>query len=167
MLRYLRPDLYVRCLQDVPLEHLARRGIKGLIIDLDNTVTQWGRATLDAQVQDWFKNLKTYGMGACLLSNNRQKRVQVIAQDLGVPAIFRAGKPRARAFLQAMELLGTSPAETAVIGDQIFTDVLGGNLLNLYTILVVPLDKKEFIGTRVIRLVERIVLKLLNLGEPG
>lgn len=167
MLRYLRPDLYVKSLQDVPLEYLGRRGIKGLIIDLDNTVTQWGRASLDTRVQDWFKNLRAYGLGACLLSNNRQKRVQVIAQDLGIPAIFRAGKPRARAFRQAMDLLGTSPAETAVIGDQIFTDVLGGNLLDLYTILVVPLDKREFIGTRVIRLVERLVLKWLDLGEPG
>ncbi|SMB98629.1 hypothetical protein SAMN00808754_2454 [Thermanaeromonas toyohensis ToBE] len=167
MLKYLRPDLYVKSLQDVPLEDLVRRGIKGLIIDLDNTVTQWGRATLDSQVQDWFKNLRAYGLGACLLSNNRQKRVQAIAQNLGIPAIFRAGKPRARSFRQAMELLGTSPAETAVIGDQIFTDILGGNLLDLYTILVVPLDKKEFMGTRLIRLVERLVLKWLDLKEPG
>ncbi|MCG0278415.1 MAG: YqeG family HAD IIIA-type phosphatase [Thermanaeromonas sp.] len=166
MLRYLRPDLYVKSLQDVPLEHLSRRGIRGLIIDLDNTVTQWGCATLDTRVQEWFSNLRSYGMGACLLSNNRQKRVEAVARELGIPALFRAGKPRGRAFRQAMALLGTSPAETAVIGDQIFTDVLGGNLLDLYTILVVPLDKKEFLLTRLIRLVERIVLKCLNLQEP-
>lgn len=166
MLKYLRPDLYVRSLLYVPLQELCQRGIRGLIIDLDNTVTQWGRSALDREVEAWFAELKKHHLKACLLSNNRQKRVKSIADRLNVPAVYKAGKPRARAFRRAMEILGTRPEETAVIGDQIFTDVFGGKRLGLYTVLVVPLDKKEFIGTRVVRLAEWVVLRWLALGDP-
>ncbi|GFN23284.1 YqeG family HAD IIIA-type phosphatase [Thermanaeromonas sp. C210] len=166
MLKYLRPDLYVKSLLRIPLEELSRRGIRGLIIDLDNTVTEWNRLALDREVQEWFCRLNNYNLKACLLSNNRQKRVHIIGHCLGIPALSSAGKPRAAAFYRAMEVLGTRPEETAVIGDQLFTDVLGGKRLGLYTILAVPLDKREFIGTRFIRLLERVVLKWLALGKP-
>lgn len=166
MLEYLRPNLYVRSLLHIPLLELYQRGIRGLIIDLDNTVTQWGRPALDQQVEEWFKKLKDYNLSACLLSNNRQIRVHLIAERLKIPAISKAGKPRARAFRRAMEILGTKPEETAVIGDQIFTDVFGGNRLGLYTVLVVPLDKREFIGTRFIRLLEWVVRRWLTLKDP-
>ena len=94
------------------------------------------------------------------VSNNKKVRVSNFGRILGVPAIS-ARKPRRRAFREAMRIMNTRPETTAVIGDQIFTDVLGGNRLGLYTILVVPLSKQEFIGTRCMRHLERVVLKIL------
>ncbi len=84
---------------------------------------------------------------------------------LGIPGLSKANKPSRRAFLQALDLLGSRPEQAAMIGDQVFTDVLGGNRLGLYTILVVPLCRREFLGTRVLRLVERVILRNLVLQK--
>ncbi|MDD3705135.1 MAG: HAD hydrolase-like protein [Clostridiaceae bacterium] len=79
-----------------------------------------------------------------------------------LPAVYKAIKPSKTAFRRAMKLMNSVPANTAVIGDQIFTDVLGGNRLGLYTILVAPISDKEFIWTRIIRKLERHILKKHN-----
>lgn len=158
----LKPDLYVANLLDIPLEELCERGIKGLIIDLDNTITEWNSSELKQEIVVWFKNLNLYKLKACIASNNSKSRVEKIGRELGIPAIHKAGKPRRRAFRQAMEVMGTDPLTTAVVGDQIFTDVLGGNRLGLFTILVKPLNRREFIGTRLMRQLERVVIKTWN-----
>lgn len=165
MYKLLKPDLYVRLLADIPLSRLKRRGIRGLIIDLDNTVTEWGRATLNPEVESWFAGLKEYELKACLVSNNSGSRVKKIADNLCIPAIPRAGKPRRRSFQQAMGILGTGVKDTAVIGDQVLTDVLGGNRLGLYTVLVMPINSREFIGTRLMRQVEKLVTRRLALSD--
>lgn len=150
---------------DIPLALLKARGIRGLIIDLDNTVTEWGRATLDRGVRRWFADLKEQGIKACLVSNNRSNRVKKVADALGIPGISRAGKPRRRAFRQAMAVMDTEAGGTAVIGDQVFTDILGGNRLGMYTILVMPINSREFIGTRMMRHVERIFTRHLPVTD--
>ncbi|HHY61325.1 MAG TPA: YqeG family HAD IIIA-type phosphatase [Clostridia bacterium] len=158
MWKLLKPHLYVNRLEDIPLAELAEKGIRGLIIDLDNTVTEWNSNFIQEKVRAWFAQLPQYNLKPCLVSNNSPGRVQQVADQLGVPFISKAGKPRRRAFRKAMELLELEPQATAVIGDQIFTDVLGGNRMNLLTILVVPLNKREFIGTRLVRRLEKLVL---------
>lgn len=158
MFKLLRPNLYVSHLEDIPLDKLSEKGIRGLIIDLDNTVTEWNSSFVHEKVLHWFKQLPKYNLKSCLVSNNSHERVEQVATQLGIPFIPKAGKPRRKAFRKAMEILGIEPEATAVIGDQIFTDVLGGNRLNLVTILVVPLTKKEFIGTRFMRQLEKLVL---------
>jgi HAD superfamily phosphatase (TIGR01668 family) len=87
------------------------------------------------------------------------KRVQPVAEHLGIPWIIRAAKPLPRGYRHAMGLLGTTPATTAMIGDQVFTDILGGNRLGLYTILVDPLpNAREALITRMVqRPLERVV----------
>ena len=167
MLDILKPDLYVNQLQDVPLQKLIRAGIKGIIIDLDNTITAWNSSEITEDILNWFQEIKKHRFRS-LLSPIMAKRGGVVAEKLDIPFIFKANKPRRRSFRQAMEVLETKPQETAVIGDQVFTDVLGGNRLNLYTILVVPLNKREFIGTRLMRRLENIVLKAVvgqKMGE--
>lgn len=158
----LAPDLFVDSLMDIPLDKLAQRKAKGMIFDLDNTVTEWNNPEIKNEILQWFQVLPQYGITACLLSNNKGPRVMEAAKKLGIPYVAKATKPRRRAFRRAMELLQTSSEETVVVGDQIFTDILGGNRLGLYTVLVSPLSKREFIGTRVMRLVERVVLKKLK-----
>ena len=88
-----------------------------------------------------------------------------VAESLGIPFISRAQKPRRGGFHRAVFFLGVKPEETAVIGDQIFTDVLGGNRAGLYTILVVPIARREFVGTKFSRAMEYFVLRRLQRGR--
>lgn len=167
MLKLLTPRLYVSQLEDIPLEFLADKGIQGLIIDLDNTITEWNSFELHQGVISWFNSLSSKGFRPCLVSNNNFRRVEQVANQLNVPFIPRAAKPRRRAFRKAMAHLSTGPQSTAVIGDQIFTDVLGGNRLNLFTILVSPITTREFIGTRFTRQIEKLVLSRIIKEEPS
>jgi len=150
---------------DIPLDKLRRKGIRSLIIDLDNTVTKWNDMEVSSEVIRWFKKVKENGFKACLVSNNPGERVSLIADELGIPSISKAGKPRRKAFRQALMILDSGRHETAVIGDQLFTDVLGGNRMGLLTIWVEPLSPKEFIGTRVMRLFERFIIRRLDIRE--
>lgn len=159
MTNKLYPRMYVDNLLDVPLEELAAAGVRAFIFDLDNTITEWNSQELRTEVEEWFKLLREQGFKACILSNNGARRILQISQRLGIPFIHRARKPMRASFLQAVALMGVTPSETAVIGDQIFTDVLGGNRAGLYTILVKPLDRREFYGTKISRAMEFFVLR--------
>lgn len=156
-MKLLRPRACAGSLFEITPASLKQRGIRGVILDLDNTLTPWAEKEVSPQAQVWVESLREAGLRVCLFSNNRKERGEALAKSLGLLCIFSARKPRKRAFRQALALLGTSPEETAVIGDQIFTDMLGGNRAGLYTILVPPLSKREFIGTRFMRLLEKIV----------
>jgi HAD superfamily phosphatase (TIGR01668 family) len=101
----------------------------------------------------------------CLVSNNLSTRVSRFSRALDIPAIAKAAKPRRRSFRQAMEIMGTTAEHTAVIGDQLFTDVLGGNRLHLFTVLVSPLSPLEFWTTRLVRRAERLVLPRRHTGR--
>lgn len=158
----LYPDLYVDSLLDIPLTELQRKNIKAFILDLDNTITEWNSNHIREEIVTWFKSILDQGFKACILSNNGQERVVQVAQSLGIPFISRAQKPRRGAFRRAVSLMGVKAEETAVIGDQIFTDVLGGNRAGLFTILVVPIARREFVGTKFSRAMEYFVLRRLN-----
>lgn len=166
MFQKLVPHIYVKSLYQIPLLQLKERGINALIIDLDNTITGWNKQTVDPGVVTWFEQLTENGFKACVASNNSHDRVVHVARELGIPFVAKAGKPRAKAFRNALRILESNAAETAVIGDQIFTDVLGGNRAGLYTVLVAPLARKEFIGTRAIRMLERLVIRYVLKKRP-
>ncbi|KUK11051.1 MAG: HAD-superfamily phosphatase subfamily IIIA [Clostridia bacterium 41_269] len=151
----LTPDLKVKSIFDIDLQVLQNKGINSLIIDLDNTITRWNALEVSNEVLSWFERIKEKGFKACLVSNNPGERVSLIAEVLGIPSIPKAGKPRRKAFRQALKILESNINETAVIGDQIFTDVLGGNRMGLYTILVEPISSHEFIGTKIMRFFEK------------
>ena len=158
MIRKLTPDLFVPSIFAISLARLGRRGIRGLIVDLDNTLVSWSEQEASSDLLTWIETAKQAGFRLCLLSNNLTLRVEHFAALFDVPGIPRAGKPGRRAFRRAMDILGTGPENTAVIGDQIFTDVFGGNRLHLYTILVRPVADREFWSTRLVRRVERLFL---------
>ncbi len=139
---------------------LKARGIKGIIFDLDNTIIPRDQNTISIDIYNWILELKKQNFKLCIVSNNRrQNRVSFLAEKLGILYIYKAAKPRRKAFCKGMQLLGTDVNTTAVIGDQVFTDVIGGNRLGLFTILVVPLPGKEFWGTYFFnRQLEKLVL---------
>ena len=159
MLEMLTPKTYLESVFELDIQHLKKLNIKGFIIDIDNTLVEWDKKYASEKVKTWLRNLELEGFKLCLVSNNTEDRVVKFNEELKLPAIHRAVKPRTQAFEKALELMGTTPETTAVIGDQIFTDVLGGNRMGLYTILVVPLEGQEFWWTTIVRKVERQVLK--------
>lgn len=158
MIDKLYPDLYVASLTDIPLDALRGQRIRAFILDLDNTITEWNSNVVHSEVGEWFQTIKEAGFKACILSNNKEQRCFAVANHLNIPFIYRAQKPRRASFYRALEIMGARAEETAVIGDQIFTDVLGGNRAGLFTILVMPIARKEFLGTKISRAMERIVL---------
>jgi HAD superfamily phosphatase (TIGR01668 family) len=162
----LRPRLTVSSIYDLDLEGLWQRGIRGMILDLDNTLVPWGYAEVGEELRAWVGRARARGFRLCLSANARAGRVGEIASRLGIPGIANAGKPRRRAFRRAMEIMGTTPAQTAMVGDQVFTDVLGGNRMGLLTILVTPLGVREFFWTRLVRWPERLVLRALGVLRP-
>jgi HAD superfamily phosphatase (TIGR01668 family) len=159
----LQPKKIYRSVFEISFEDLQKGGVRGVIVDLDNTLTEWQNPELSQEAVDWLMRLRKAGFQVCLVSNNSPRRVEEVAQRLGLPFVARAQKPRRKSFRRALEIMKTRPEETAVIGDQIFTDILGGNRLGLYTILVPPISDKEFIGTRLVRIIERWVIQHLSL----
>ncbi|HEX3031571.1 MAG TPA: YqeG family HAD IIIA-type phosphatase [Bacillota bacterium] len=154
----LKPDLLIQNIEELTFDFLGRQGLEGIIVDMDNTILPWVGKDIPQSIRQWFSGLQRRGIRFCILSNGTSRRVHKLAGTLGVPAISKAIKPRRKAFRRALNLLGTTSSNTAVIGDQLFTDVWGGNRLDLFTILVSPLNKREFIGTMLVRQVEKWVL---------
>ncbi|MCR4399632.1 MAG: YqeG family HAD IIIA-type phosphatase [Syntrophomonadaceae bacterium] len=167
MIELLYPRIYVASLADIPLEALRRERIRAYILDLDNTLTMWNSNELAPGAREWLEDLRAMGGKACLLSNNHQRRVAAVAEALDIPSVHKAGKPRRRAFERALEQLSTPHQETAVVGDQVFTDILGGNRMGMLTILVKPIHPREYFGTRLVRKVERLVVKRLPQGPTA
>lgn len=159
MLKKLCPKYQTNSILELNLETLAQSGIKGIIFDLDNTLVEWKKDTLTPEVVDLINRLKDKGFKLCILSNALEHRVEIIAQTLNIPYVSRAIKPRKSPFRKALEILGTQPSETAIVGDQLFTDILGGNRMKLYTIWTLPLSSTEFLSTRAVRQIERLVIK--------
>ena len=157
MIRVLKPDFQYESLKNIPVEKLQGYGIKGLLLDLDNTISPWNDRKLSKEVIEWFKRVRDKGIKACIVSNNRHSgRVSAVADVLEIEYVYQAAKPRKKGFLKGLEVLGLAPQETAVIGDQLLTDVLGGKRIGMKTILLMPIDEREFGGTKVLRVLERM-----------
>ncbi len=153
------PRRYFKSFSDIEPGFLKSLGLKAVLVDLDNTIVRRDEAHFTPQAREWILSLLSEGFRVAIISNNSRRRVEDLARQAGVPAVHRAVKPLSAPFKKALALLGTKPQETALVGDQIFTDILGGNLAGLYTILVEPLPGKEFWGTRFInRPLEKLVL---------
>lgn len=154
----LSPDLYQTSVHSIDLCGLRERGIRALLVDLDNTLLPRDTRVVPPELAEWAARLREEGFSVCLVSNNWHAHVARVAAELGFAIVPRALKPFPWAFRRAMSLMDASASESAVIGDQVFTDVLGGNLLGLTTILVQPLSSTDLPHTLFLRLVERAVL---------
>lgn len=159
MLDKFKPDQYYQDIFAIDLDSLKRKGIKGLICDIDNTIISWSEDLIVKEVVDWFAYIKRQGFLICLVSNGKNKRVKYFSKELSLPAVGQAIKPAKRAFKQAQKMLMLNKGEIAVIGDQIFTDVYGGNRMGYCTILVDPMSEKELFTTRFMRKIEKLVYK--------
>jgi HAD superfamily phosphatase (TIGR01668 family) len=154
----------VDSVREIDAEDLKRGGIRAVILDLDNTLVRWREEDLTHEVAAWLQQLQSAGLKLCILSNSiLGKRSVRMAQRLGTLNISKARKPSRQGFRRALAALETEPAETAIVGDQMFTDILGGNRAGIYTIMVRPIHHQEFVYTRLVhRPPERFLLKLFR-----
>ena len=164
------PNAYVKSIFEIDIEKLADSGVKGIITDLDNTLVGWDVKEPTERVKAWFKEAtkgvkswfakaKDLGITVTIVSNNNKSRVSSFSSNLGVDYIFKARKPMGKAFKMAIKKMKIQPRETVVVGDQMLTDVFGGNCNGLYTIMVVPVKRTDGLITKFNRLIER---RLLN-----
>ncbi|HHX01443.1 MAG TPA: YqeG family HAD IIIA-type phosphatase [Firmicutes bacterium] len=158
-MKLLLPKQVCNRVTDINLAKLRKLGISGLMLDLDNTLVRYDSEELDQEFKAWIAKAKSEGFRICLVSNGRPKRVMRFARLMEIPAVIRAYKPKRSPFFQALKLLDKAASQVAMIGDQLFTDVLGANRIGIHTILITPLGKKEFSTTRMVRKLEQRMLK--------
>lgn len=158
MLKRFLPNEQVNSVFEITAEKLAKRGIKGIITDLDNTLVEWDRPLATDKVIDWFAEMEENGIAVTIVSNNNESRVKTFSNPHQIPYIPRAKKPLGNAFTEALQIMNLKKEETVVIGDQLLTDILGGNRAGFYTILVVPVAQTDGLATKFNRFVERRIL---------
>ncbi|MBA4493073.1 YqeG family HAD IIIA-type phosphatase [Paenactinomyces guangxiensis] len=162
MFKSMIPNMYVQSIYTIDFHELQRRGIKSVIVDLDNTLVESTRPDATPRLIKWLDQVKHMGLQVMIVSNNTKTRVSQFAAPLNIPYIHTAKKPLSQAFRKALKSMGTKKEETVVIGDQLLTDVLGGNRMGLFTILVVPVSDVEGFFTRINRRIERFVFRWME-----
>ena len=153
------PDLYYSSVHAIDLDSLKRAGIRVLLMDLDNTLLPRDTNVVPDELKAWAAGLKEHGFQVCLVSNNWHERVHHVASELGFELVDKAVKPLPFAFRRALARCGARADEAAVVGDQLFTDILGGRLLGMRTVLVAPLSDTDLPHTLMLRRLEALVLK--------
>ena len=161
---WLRPDIWAERVSDLTPGRLAERGIKAVILDLDNTLLPWKSDRVPEENLRWAEDLRREGIRIFVLSNTTKPgRMKAICAGIGAGWIHPAAKPNRRSFLRAARILELEPREIAVVGDQLFTDMLGGRLAGMYLVLVRPISSEEFAGTRLVsRPAERLLKKYMQ-----
>ena len=155
----LSPNLYLNNVKEITIELLKKNNIKGIILDIDNTLIDFDKNLLEG-CEKWCDNLKKQGIRMCILSNtNKVHKVKKVAEILDLQYLYFAHKPNKKGFKKAIEILKLRPENIAVVGDQIFTDVLGGNRSKMFTILTKPIDTRDIWLTRIKRPFEKSVIK--------
>jgi HAD superfamily phosphatase (TIGR01668 family) len=154
----LNPDYYYRSVLDIDLESLAAKGFKTLLIDLDNTLLARDSDVIPDDIKAWTDGLESRGFRACLVSNNWHERVSLVAQELGFELVAKAVKPLPFAFMVALKRMDSARSQSVIIGDQMFTDILGGKLTGITTVLIAPLSSADLPHTLFLRRIERVLL---------
>ncbi len=159
MKKLLAPDAYIESIFDITPEMLKNKGILGLILDIDNTLVATHIKEANENVISFIKLLKEHEIKVIVVSNGRKKRVELFCEPLGIDFLYSAHKPLGSAFKKAIYMMGLSNDKVAILGDQLFTDVLGGNIKGIHSILVKPIDLDEPLFIRFKRIFEKPFLK--------
>lgn len=153
------PTIYRRRITDLTVADLQRLGARGILLDIDNTLTTHDNPALDAGVAAWLDTMRQAGFALTVVSNNRDERVRPFAEAIGLSFQARAAKPLPRGYRAAAKSMGLSPRQCVAVGDQIFTDILGANLAGMRSVLLEPIElevEQKFIVFK--RRFERVLL---------
>lgn len=151
---FFRPTLYLESVLSISPELLKKLKVGGLLLDIDNTLTEHGAPKVSKEVAKWLQELKDAGISLVLISNNHKPRVQAFAKHTGLPYVFKARKPLPMGFSKALEILNLPKNKVLIVGDQVFSDILGANLLGMRSALVERLSPDEPFLIRVKRVFE-------------
>lgn len=138
-----KPDFWLKNVLSIDKQFLNRNRIDGLVLDLDNTLSMHGSPAAENGIFEWLEEMRSLGIKLVVASNNTEKRVRPLAEKLGVPFVSFACKPLCFGINKAIKLTGLSRKKICLVGDQIFTDVLGGNSCGVRTILVEPFHLED------------------------
>jgi len=165
------PDMYQKSIYTINYEKLYNDGMRCLLFDLDNTCVPYVEKKPNKKLKDLFDSLKNMGFKVIIFSNASKKRLEPFKNELVVDCSYSSKKPSKRKFLKVLRMFGYDLSETAIIGDQLFTDIFGGNRVGIKTILVNPMSNKDFFATRFFRKLEKRQYKkmekrgILKLGK--
>ena len=144
---------------DIPYEDFYKKGYRGIIFDIDNTLVKHG-APATPEVVDFFKMLHDMGFKTCLISNNKAPRVAPFAEAVESDFMPKANKPSGKGYIAAIQMMGLTKDETIFVGDQIFTDIWGANRAGIASVLTDPIDPHEEIQIVLKRILEKPILFL-------
>ncbi len=155
----LYPKLYLNSVKEISLEILKKNNLKGLILDVDNTLIDYEKNMPDG-TKEWIEKLKQANISLCIVSNTNQKeKVEKVAKKLDIPYIYFAKKPCKSGFKKAQKILKLENEQIGVVGDQIMTDVIGANRSHMFSILVKPIDEKDIWITKIKRPLENKIIE--------
>jgi uncharacterized protein len=162
----LQPNLVLGgSVLDLTLEILERNQIKGLVLDVDDTIVPIGIDVARPELIGWIEQIKKIGPLWLVTNNPSQVRIGAIAESLSVPYFHSAAKPSRRKLRQAVESMSIDPRHVAMVGDRLFTDVLAGNRLGMFTILIEPIvDEDSVVSFQLLRNVEFAIARALGIS---
>ncbi len=159
----LKPKFKLDKITDISVDFLKKFKISALILDVDNTLSTHHGMKLCDGLEEWLGTMRKENIKLIILSNSKRKRVEPFAEKIGLPFISLGLKPLFTGYLRAIKRLGVKRKNCAIVGDQIFTDVLGGNFCGVKTILLTPIKPESSLRFRFKRKLEKFIFKLYNI----
>ena len=159
------PEFMFDKFSSVSAEFLLSQGVKGIILDIDNTLEPYENAVPGDALLAWFSSLSDAGIVCAFVSNNNRERVELFNKELGYVAYYKAGKPFKKNVIKAMSDIGCDRSNTIMMGDQVFTDVIAAHNAGLRAILLPPIKDKTDAFTKFKRWLEKPVIKKYNKGK--
>ena len=158
-LMLFKPTFHVKNVLSINKEFLEKNGVTALVLDMDNTLSMLGNPCAEAGVSEWLCEMRALGIKMRVVSNNTNKRVAPLAAKLGLPFTSNGAKPLTFGITRAMKAMDAEKSETLVVGDQIFTDIMAGNLKGVRTVLVEPFHLENTWTFKLKRRLESLVFK--------
>lgn len=159
------PTIKLDGITEISVELLKKFSIKALILDVDNTLSTHHGEQLTDGLEDWLSLMKNSGIVLVVLSNSKRKRVEPFAGKIGLDFISLGMKPLPFGYLRALKRLGFSRKNTAIVGDQIFTDILGGKIVGVKTVLLTPILPEDGWSFKLRRRLEKLIIKKFKINK--
>lgn len=160
-----KPNFNFHRITDITPDFLNNKGIKALILDVDNTLSTHHGMSLVEGLEDWLSLMKKEGIKLIILSNSKEKRVKPFAEKIGLDYISLGLKPLPFGYIKARKILSMKRKEVATVGDQIFTDVLGGNLYGIKTVMTDFILAETGPSFKFKRRIEKVLVKWMRLEK--
>ena len=161
----LKPKIKLKRITDISLSILKKYDIDTLILDVDNTMSTHHGQVLTDGLSDWIDMMHKNNIGLIVLSNSKEQRVKPFAEKINLPYISLGLKPLPFGYFKALKKGGSKRKNTAIVGDQIFTDILGGNIVGVKTILLTPIKPEDEISFKIRRKIEKFLFKIYKIKD--